>query len=143
MSVNRYFFQDFLFEDMPVDEQDCPLVEIDFLPSDASKSNFLIISLDAMLRMNKLWEWEELFQQIKGRDVCINDDLPVENPEMELYKKFYLLTYYYNLKKYCNCVYVSSDLNDACSRASNKPYDLKEGRRKHCFSQLRLLFEPE
>ena len=77
MSGNIYFFQDFLFEDMPVDEQDCPLVDIDFFPSDASKSNYLIISFDAMLRMNKLQEWEELFQQIKGRDVCINDDLHI------------------------------------------------------------------
>ena len=42
MSEEKIFFQDFLFKDMPVDEQDNPIVEMQYLPEGADISNYMI-----------------------------------------------------------------------------------------------------
>lgn len=106
MGNPRVFFQDFLFEGMPVNEQDYPDIKIHRLPEETDISAYKTISFDAMLRMNKLSEWESLFAEIDNRDVCIKDDVLMDNPEMEPYKRFYLGTYYYNISKHsraCLC----------------------------------------
>ena len=100
MSDEKIFFQDFLFKDMPIDEQDYQTVELQHLPNGTDISDYIIVSLDTMLKMNKITEWETLFKQIKYRDVCIKDDVVINNPEIERYKLFYLGAYYYNLSKH-------------------------------------------
>lgn len=105
MSDRRIFFQDFLFEGMPVDEQDYPIVNMKKLPPDVDINSCIVVSFDAMLRMNKRKEWDELFEKTKNRSVCILDDVPINNSEMEPYKRFYLSAYYFNLSKCCNNVY--------------------------------------
>lgn len=106
MSNSRVFFQDFLFEGMPVNEQDYPDIKIHHLPEGTDISVYKTISFDAMLRMNKLSEWESLFAEIENREVCIKDDVLIDNSEMEMYKFFYLGTYYYNISKHSRHVYV-------------------------------------
>ena len=53
MSRERYFFQDFLFEDMPVDEQDNPVVEVAVSP-DNNAIGYMVVSFDKMLRIECL-----------------------------------------------------------------------------------------
>ena len=101
MNSPRYFFQDFLFEDLPVDEQEYPIVTVTELPTAESDGDYFTVSLDMMLRMNKKTEWDELFTAVDGKDVCIRDDVLLENEEMEGYKQFYLKSYYYNIAKHC------------------------------------------
>ena len=107
MSAPKVFFQDFLFENMPVDEQDYPSIGLQYLPEGTNISDYKIVSFDAMLRMNKRSEWNDLFKRVEDKDICIIDDVPMENDEMGSYKDFYLKAYYYNLSKYSNNLYVS------------------------------------
>jgi hypothetical protein len=107
MGKRRIIFQDFLFEDMPVDEQDYPMVTIRELPQGYDLESCEILSLDTMLRMDKRKEWESLYLRIKDKDVCIKDDVPLDNPEMEPYKHFYLGAYYFTLSKHSRNVFVA------------------------------------
>lgn len=106
MSEEKIFFQDFLFKDMPVDEQDYPTIELKYLPESTDISNYTIVSLDTMLKMNKPTEWEILFKQTENKDVCIKDDVLINNSEMEPYKLFYLKAYYFNILKYSRNAYI-------------------------------------
>ncbi len=106
MSEEKIFFQDFLFKNMPVDEQDYPTIELQCLPEGTDISNYMVVSFDAMLKMNKPVEWEMLFKQTENKDVCIKDDVVINNSEMEPYKLFYLKTYYYNILKHSRNLYV-------------------------------------
>ncbi len=101
MSKEKCFYQDYLFEDMPVDEQDNPMVDIS-LSIDNNDTGYVVVSFDKMLRMNKKEEWDRLFGSITDKDVFIRDDLDLKNEEMAEYKNFYLKTYFYNLSKRCN-----------------------------------------
>lgn len=101
MSKEKCFYQDFLFEDLPVDEQDNPIVDIS-VSTDNNDAGCVVISFDKMLRMNKKEEWERLFGSITEKPVYIKDDVSLKNEEMAEYKHFYLQTYFYNLSKYCN-----------------------------------------
>lgn len=105
----KVFFQDFLFKDMPVDEQDYPEIQMNYV-TDSQKdlSDCRIVSFDRLLRMNKENEWEALFQSVVGCDVVLVDDLRLHNPEMQQYKRFYLGAYYYNLTKHCRECHVKS-----------------------------------
>lgn len=106
MSKRRVFFQDFLFEEMPVDNQDNPLVKMKTIGK-KDDTGCTIISFEKMLRMNKEEEWVKLFNSIAGKQVLIKDDLALQNEEMKEYKDFYMKTYYYNLSKHCLGCYVS------------------------------------
>ena len=106
MSSEKCFFQDFLFKNMPVDEQDNPIVEIKDLPSDSNHYKFEILSFDTLLRMDKPKEWELLFERVANKDAFILDDVPVSNSEMLPYKQFYLSVYYYRISQHCNNLYV-------------------------------------
>jgi len=106
MDDQKVFYQDFLFEDMPVDEQDYPTTELQRLPEGTDISNYMVVSFDTMLKMNKPVEWEMLFKQTESKDVCIKDDVVINNSEMEPYKLFFLKTYYFNILKHSRNVYV-------------------------------------
>ena|GEM_PF-2503388 len=106
MRKKRIFFQDFLFEGMPVDEQDYPTIEIRYLSGDDDIHHDMIVSFDAMLKMDKLEEWKALFEQTENKNVCIKDDVVMKNSEMDIYHDFYLKTYAYNISKHCKNVYV-------------------------------------
>jgi hypothetical protein len=90
-----------MFEELPVDEQDNPLVDIS-VSADNNDTGCVVISFDKMLRMNKKEEWERLFGNIAKKQVYIRDDVNLKNEEMAEYKAFYLQTYFYNLSKHCN-----------------------------------------
>ena len=63
MKPERIFYQDFLFEDLPVDEQDNPKVDVIF--SSKKDENAVNLSLDVLMRMNKSGEQQRmLFHQI-------------------------------------------------------------------------------
>ena len=109
MSMPRYFFQDFLFENMPVDEQEYPVVTLKYLPPDEDTTQYVPISFDVMLRMNHEEEWKDLFTRVAGKDVCIIDNVRIENQEVEPYKRFYLMAYYYTLMNHCQNLDVSSE----------------------------------
>jgi predicted P-loop ATPase/GTPase len=100
MCGDRLFFQDFLFEDMPVDKHDNPVVEVTVSP-DNNAIGYMVVSFDKMLRMNKKEEWEKLFDKIDQKRVYIRDDVKLQNSEMAEYKVFYLKTYFFNLSKRC------------------------------------------
>ena len=59
--------------------------------------------------MNKKTEWDELFSAVDGKDVCVRDDVRIENEEMECYKQFYLKSYCYNIAKYCKGLVVAKE----------------------------------
>ena len=106
MRKNRVFFQDYLFEGMPVDEQDNPTVSLEVFPKCMEIGERYAISLDKMLKMDKQKDWDNLFKYIKDRDVCIIDDVVLTNVELKPYKTFYLKTYCFNLSKYCRQVFI-------------------------------------
>ncbi len=105
--ANKIFFQDFLFEGMPVDEQEFPVVDLRMLPSGIDMTGYIVISFDTMLRMNKHEEWNDLYKRVQDMDVCIKDDVLMENDEMKSYKDFYLKAYYFTLSKYSNNLYIA------------------------------------
>ena len=106
----RFFFQDYLFRDMPVDEQEFPDVEIETITELPDKGEHMIISFDTLLRMNRKEEWDKLLKKVENHDVYIQDDVPMSNPEMEPYKKFYLGAYFFTFSKYCKKVYVAQQI---------------------------------
>ena len=94
MADKKVFFQDFLLNDMPVDEHDYPDVTIQTCTDYSTESNSdTIISFDKMLRMNKQTEWDTLFSTIKGKKIFIKDDVPISNLEVKPFKDFYLGVY--------------------------------------------------
>ena len=105
MKPDRVFFQDFLFAEVPVDEQDFPVTAID-ISGGIRHSDDISLSLDMLLRMNKKDEWNDLFHKIDNCNVCIVDDVGLVNAELEYYKKFYLYTYYINIQNNCKSCYV-------------------------------------
>lgn len=107
MTKDNYFFQDFLFEDLPVNEQDYPDVEIIMISKDIAQTmNAEMLSLDYLLRCNKEKEWDDIFEKIKDKDVLIIDDIKLINQEMKPYKDFYLRTYCYNIERHCRKCFV-------------------------------------
>ena len=102
---SKIFFQDHLFEDLPVDKYDNPMVTINVIPADL-KSEYISVSLDRLFRLNTKMEWEKLIHNISNKTVCIVDDVPVVNEEVKPYKTFYLKTYYYYLSKHCTACFV-------------------------------------
>lgn len=103
--ANKVFFQDYLFEYLPVDKYDNPVVTINLLPANM-KSECISISLDTLFRLNTKKEWERLLNSISNKNICIVDDVPIDNEEIKPYKEFYLKTYYFNLSKCCRACYV-------------------------------------
>ena len=103
--ANRIFFQDYLFEDLPVDKYDNPMVTVNLMPEDL-KTACVSVSLDKLFRINTKKEWERLISNVSNKSVCIVDDVPVVNEEVRPYKEFYLKTYYFNLSKHCKICYV-------------------------------------
>lgn len=63
MRERKIFFQDFLFEEMPVDEQDYPIIDVKMITRDVDIAACTVVSLDTMLRMNKREEWKLLFEK--------------------------------------------------------------------------------
>ena len=62
MTKDNYFFQDFLFENLPVNEQDYPDVEIIMISKDIAQTmNAEMLSLDYLLRCNEEKEWDDIF----------------------------------------------------------------------------------
>lgn len=106
MNRERVFYQDFLFEDLPVDEQDNPKVDVIYSSDDADDA--VILSLDKLMRMNKFGEWDNLVVKIKNRNVVIVDDVSLVNEEVEPYKKLYLTAYFCFISKGCNKCVVSA-----------------------------------
>ena len=108
MNEKRMFYQDFLFNDLPVDKQENPRVDIKYInKADVSlKSTITDVSFDRLLRMNKESEWLTLYQRIQDSVVIINDDVFIENEELVPYKDFYLKTYFYNISKKCKTCFV-------------------------------------
>ena len=103
--ANKVFFQDHLFEDLPVDKYDNPMVTVNVMPAEL-KSECVSVSLDKLFRLNTKKEWGRLISNITNKNVCIVDDVPIVNEEVKPYKEFYLKTYYFNLSKYCRTCYV-------------------------------------
>lgn len=102
---SKIFFQDHLFEDLPVDKYDNPIVTINEVPA-GLKSKCVLVSLDTLFRLNTKREWERLISNISNKRVCIVDDVSIENEEVIPYKDFYLKAYYFNLSKHCTNCYV-------------------------------------
>ena len=103
MNRGRVFYQDFLFENLPVDEQDNPMVNVVY--SSEKDNSTTEVSLDVLMRMNKQAEWNDFIAKIKGRKVVIIDDVLLMNTEVEPYKKMYLATYFYFISQNCSeCV---------------------------------------
>ena len=101
MDNKRVFYQDFLFEDMPVDKQDNPLVELAYIKEkeELAGCEFIEVSFDFLMKMNKEMEWHKLFKKVENANIIIKDDISIENVEIVPYKDFYLKTYFYNLSK--------------------------------------------
>ena len=108
MKTTRYFHQDFLFEGLPIDEQDYPTIVVEKLPRNEDANDYLVVSFDLLFRMNKEQEWETFFERVKNRNICVKDDVPMKNPEMDYYKTFYLRAYCYVLSRSCRNIYVTA-----------------------------------
>lgn len=102
----RVFYQDFLFNNLPVDEEDYPKVEVLYVKEYQGKD--CKISFEQLLKMDHKEDWDKLCHEISGKSVEIMDDVHLDNSEMEYYKKFYLATYFYSISKYSSsCVVVT------------------------------------
>ena len=105
MSEKKVFFQDFIFENLPVDESDNPAVDVLFI-SDSEIPEAMMVSFDKLLRMNKKEEWDDLNNSVLGRIIVIFDDVSLSNEELVIYKDFYLKAYFYHLSQYASKCYV-------------------------------------
>ena len=97
---DKVFFQDHLFENLPVDKDESPAVNIMYLPA-GFEDKCTKISLDKLLRLKTDKEWKRLYDLVSGKTVCIIDDVPIDNEELIPYKDFYVKVYLSNLSRYC------------------------------------------
>ena len=105
--MERYFYQDFLFENLPVDEKDNPIVDIQYADTMSKGSEFISFSFDRLLRQIHVEKWEKMICESKDKKaVYIIDDVKLKNDELEEYKLFYLKTYYYIFSKETQCFVV-------------------------------------
>ena len=111
------FYQDFLFEDLPLDSNENPMVEFQKVvnvadyehvdPQKAFKNNKVAIDFSSLVEMTSEENWKELFQKLQSCiSVALIDDMQLKNAELIPYKEFYLKTYFLNLQKYCRQCYL-------------------------------------
>ncbi len=105
MTEKREFFQDYLFEGLPVDEFDNPVVELSILQC-LPTSDVVEISFDSLLKSEEKSEWDSIHKSVENKVAVIKDDVRLRNDELEQYKDFYLKAYYYDLCKYARECYV-------------------------------------
>lgn len=106
MSDNKCFFQDFLFENMPVDNRDNPIVDVDYCSMINKHTYSKTVSFNKLMKMDEVEEWEKLYEDIDHSIVYIIDDVPINNNEVRVYKEFYLKTYYFNIAAHCKKCFV-------------------------------------
>ena len=110
------FFQDFLFEGIPVNSFDVPKIDLKYAHIHDSSLPLKGLSYDGcektvfltdLLQMKSEDEWEEF---LPGISVCssvsIVDDLPLRNSEIAEYKLFYLKAYCSIIQRHCPACYI-------------------------------------
>ncbi|SEP57954.1 hypothetical protein SAMN02910289_00009 [Lachnospiraceae bacterium RM5] len=103
----RYFYQDFLFENLPVDERDNPVVEIQYVDEISKESEYMEVSFDNLLKQIHFDKWEKMLREARNKEmVYIIDDVEIHNDEIKEYKLFYLKTYYFAFSKETQCFVV-------------------------------------
>ena len=107
----RYFYQDFLFEDLPVDERDNPVVEIQYVDMIPRESEYMEVSFDKLLKQIHFKKWEKMFYEARNKKtVYIIDDVEIHNDEIKEYKLLYLKTYYFAFSKEAQCFVVKNNI---------------------------------
>lgn len=109
----RIFFQDFLFQGIQYDEQEYPVANIKYAHSFEDIADYTVLLLSVLIKMNREIEWENLFARIEEENICIRDDIEVENEKIKSYKQMFLSVYYLNLQKHCKniCVAKTQELS--------------------------------
>jgi len=97
---DRQFFQDFLFENIPIDIHEYPEVAAEYCDCYDGKC-CKEVSLDKLLRISTEKEWNSLIDKLRGQIVVIIDDVVINNEEVLTFKEFYLDTYFYIISNVC------------------------------------------
>lgn len=109
--MNKYLFQDFLFNNMPI-KDDYPDVKVEYTDSIDNcidimrpvEKNHVAVGLSYLLRLEKESAWNDIVSIIsRNESVTIVDDLELKNSELKPYKDFYLASYYWYLSQHSKC----------------------------------------
>ena len=114
--MNVYFFQDFLLQNLPVDENEVFHVDLKYATEDDIPiplagpfpvDPFLVMSFSKLMKIKKPESWRDLFLKIECvHIVYLLDDLFVKNEEVLPYKQFWLKVYFWNIRQHCFACYV-------------------------------------
>lgn len=123
---NKIFYQDFLFENILINDLDYPEAEYACIqdvagykymhPQKPLYAENVAVRFSMLVEMVKKDAWERFLCSVeKCNSVVLVDDMELENAELLAYKEFYLKTYYANLclrNKKCY-LYKESELQNA------------------------------
>ena len=110
----KYFYQDFLFGEIPLDTTEMPLVDIDTireadipLPIEGPfpVEPCLTIYLSQLLDLISEEEWDATLSKCEHYPIVyLKDDVPIINEEIAPFKEMYIKTYCWHLSKRCRKV---------------------------------------
>ncbi|MCQ2512992.1 MAG: hypothetical protein MJ092_06385 [Lachnospiraceae bacterium] len=114
----KVFFQDFLFEGIPIDKDDKPAVELEYTdntvmcsvvnPYQSFDYYNVALNFSDLVEMRDESDWLNMLKKIDScNTVVLVDNMPLQNAELVPYKEFYMKTYYYTLKQHCKNCFVS------------------------------------
>lgn len=117
--MSKYFYQDFLFKDMQIDDREFPDISLKYCDDSESIPYYTMSQVDYastsaidvckfelsfLMDKTKEEEWNSIRNFASCcKSVVIVDDIPIVNKEVLKYKEFYLKTYSYVFTKDCHC----------------------------------------
>lgn len=110
----KYFYQDFLFGDIPLDSNEMPLVDMEIIHLDDIPlpiqgpfpvEEHLSLSFAHLLGIISQEEWDNVLDECEQYSlVYLKDDVPITNVEIAPYKEMYIKTYYWKISNRCHKV---------------------------------------
>ena len=110
----KYFYQDFLFGNIPLTPNEMPSVQPDVIkvnaiplpiegPFPPEEGYTLSLSNLMQIKSNKAWI-EIMHKCSKYQIIYLIDDVAIVNDEMAMFKEIFIKTYYWHLSNQCHKV---------------------------------------
>ena len=113
MKKARTFYQDFVFEEIPLDDMEYPNIMLKH--GDIDKPDHTVC-LSNLMAVTSKTEWDKILSSVNSKRVVLMDDIPIENAEVDPYKQFFLKAYYYWISKQAAECFVYCDNHVSRSR---------------------------
>lgn len=128
--MEKIFYQDFIFKDMPTDERDYPQFELNYAASPLNCLNYqdikakkadyysgfkIKIALTELMSITKAGDWQALEDYLLNcKELYIVDDIFLKNEEAAEHKLFWLKSYCCRLSRFCPCIIAEGAPPSAC-----------------------------